>query len=140
MTIKTSPAIIEFAKFVHTNPGAQRGEILDYLWTKITYNTWTKLGKGVFGYRPVTKLGFKKNACGHIFSLYNSNRLSNVLGSEINTQGVTKDWYRVKGANGRYSYFLSAFGERLLTAVPLTDRATDPIDIHHTTRLYHYRA
>ena len=145
MTIKTSPAIIEFAKFVFENPGSTRGEILDHLWTKITFNR--RIGeydqitrKYTITSSPVTKKHFKKNACGHLFSPYFSNRMSDTDGSFVNILGKTMDWYRVKNKNNRYCYFLTPHGLRLLNAIPLTDR-TDPnnTDPYISTSFHHYR-
>jgi len=145
MTIKTSPAIIEFAKFVFENPGSTRGEILDHLWTKITYtrriSNYNKITrKYTTTLSPVTRKHFKKNACGHLFSPYFSARMSDTDGSEVGYQGKAMDWYRVKNTNNRYCYFLTPHGLRLLNAVSLTDR-TDPnnTDPYIGTRFHPYR-
>lgn len=145
MTIKTSPAIIEFAKFVFENPGSTRGEILDHLWTKITFNTKThQVDPVTKSYSttesPVTRKHFKKNACGHLFSPYYSNRMSDTDGSFVNLRGKTMDWYRVKNKDNRFCYFLTPHGLRLLNAVSLTDR-TDPnnTDPYISTSFHHYR-
>lgn len=119
--ITASPAVIEFARFVFENPGARRWEIQRHLFRKIKapYETmsWRRYSKGC-------------NA--HLFSTYFTNHLSNLLGSERSRNGKMMDWYRTVGDNGRYRYWLTVAGTRLLNATPLRDKRCfpykDPID------------
>lgn len=128
-----SPAVIEFVRFVFQNPGSTRREILEHLWTKISITvdrgrSYKDPDTDQYRYirRPhtLTYQEFMKNACGHLFSPYYSNHVSDRDGSERDSKGNMSDWFRTKDGpqsgnrKNVYRYWITAKGLRLLDAKP----------------------
>lgn len=128
-----SPTVVEFARFIFENPGAQRKEIQEHLYNK-TEQRWKM--QDVYNadkrryerarVRPMTLKEYTSRANAALFTPYYSSHLSDVEGESRNSRGKVMDWYRTVGENGKFCYWLTGRGLRLLTAsvLPPSDART----------------